>query len=178
MLDVRGSGGLDGGTGADAAMEADVVAELDETGLTRWGEEIGRQAVTPLVLTLRGDLGTGKTTLARAIARGAGVGGHVPSPTYNLLFRYPSTGGRTIVHLDLYRIEDEEEIWELGWSELPGEDEVVIVEWPERAETMLPEPRWEIELSESGDPNTRNVRVRPVGDPGHIPLPGGRRREG
>jgi tRNA threonylcarbamoyl adenosine modification protein YjeE len=123
------------------------------------------------VIALRGDLGAGKTTLARAIARGAGVEGPIPSPTYNLLFRYDEATGGRLVHIDLYRIEDQSEVWELGWQELPAEDELVLIEWPERAEELLPAPRWEISLLDEGDPMSRSVRIRRVGDAPPIPLP-------
>ncbi|MEX2569772.1 MAG: tRNA (adenosine(37)-N6)-threonylcarbamoyltransferase complex ATPase subunit type 1 TsaE [Gemmatimonadota bacterium] len=161
--------------------------QLTESDVTAWGEQIGRTAAVPLVIALRGDLGAGKTTLARAIARGAGISGPVPSPTYNLLIRYRGKRGVAVVHVDLYRLEDPEEVWELGWSELPEEDEMVLIEWPERAEGLLPEPRWEITLSEVEEGEAgeqpgpramiepralRRVEVRPVGEPPPIPLPG------
>jgi tRNA threonylcarbamoyl adenosine modification protein YjeE len=148
-------------------------AELTEEALVRWGERIGREARTPLVLALRGDLGAGKSTLARAIAQGAGVTGDVPSPTFNLVFRYDVPGGPRVHHLDLYRLEDEEEVWELGWAELGMESDLVMIEWPERAERRLPSPRWEVTLEEAGDPSVRRVAARPVGSPPLLPeMPG------
>lgn len=145
---------------------------LDEAGLAAWGERIGREAETPLVLALRGDLGAGKSTLARAVIRGAGVAGEIPSPTFNLLFRYDAPRGVRIQHLDLYRLEREDEVWELGWSELgTGAAELVLVEWPERAERLLPTPRWEVELEEMDDPGSREVSLRAVGSPPALPVP-------
>jgi tRNA threonylcarbamoyl adenosine modification protein YjeE len=144
-------------------------AELTEAALVRWGERIGREARTPLVLALRGDLGTGKSTLARAVAHGAGVDGDVPSPTFNLVFRYDTPGGVRVHHLDLYRLEHEDEVWELGWSELGEPGDLVMVEWPERAERLLPPDRWEVRLEEVDDPGVRRVRAFPVGAP--VPLP-------
>src|SRR5690606_2895198 len=76
---------------------------LAEEDLLAWGEELGASIDSPAVLVLRGDLAAGKTTLARAIARGAGVRGTIPSPTYNLLFRYELPNGAAVVHVDLYR---------------------------------------------------------------------------
>lgn len=140
-------------------------SHLGEEELVTLGERIGRTAAAPLVIALRGDLGAGKTTLARAIARGAGVAGPIPSPTYNLLFRYPASGGRTVAHLDLYRLEDPSEVWALGWSELPAADEIVLIEWPERAEAYLPLPRWEVEIAEADDPARRTLVARPLGSP-------------
>ena len=145
---------------------------LTEGELEAWGESVGLAAEPPLVIALRGDLGAGKTTLARAIARGAGVEGPIPSPTYNLLFRYPTRSGREVVHLDLYRLERADEVWELGWGELPGPDELVMIEWPERAEALLPEPRWEVTLEEGADAGRREISLRAVGGPGALPQPG------
>lgn len=142
---------------------------LDEPELEAWGRRIGEEAEPPLVLALRGDLGAGKTTLARAIARGAGVEGPVPSPTYNLLFRYATAREIELAHLDLYRLQHPEEVWELGWSELPGERDVMLIEWPERAEALLPEPRWEVRLEESAPGDLRRVTLEPIGSP--TPLP-------
>ncbi|HET7321712.1 MAG TPA: tRNA (adenosine(37)-N6)-threonylcarbamoyltransferase complex ATPase subunit type 1 TsaE [Longimicrobiaceae bacterium] len=149
-----------------------ITATLTEPELQAWGESIGRSARAPLVLALRGDLGAGKSTLARAVARGAGVEGPIPSPTFNLLFRYSAADGREVAHLDLYRLEDAEEVWELGWAELPAENELVLIEWPERAEDLLPEPRWEVRLEEVSDPDRRRVEAHAVGDPNPLPAPG------
>jgi tRNA threonylcarbamoyladenosine biosynthesis protein TsaE len=144
-------------------------AVLPEEALARWGRRIGAEARTPLVVAVRGDLGAGKSTLARAVAQGAGVEGDVPSPTFNLVFRYDTPRGVQVQHLDLYRLERPEEVWELGWSELGGADDLVLIEWPQRAEALLPVPRWEVELEEEADPSVRRVRARPVGDPPPLP---------
>ena len=148
---------------------------LDERAMEAWGERIGRELEPPLFIVLRGDLGTGKSTLARAIARGAGVEGDIPSPTFNLMFRYEAARGIGLVHIDLYRLEDPDEVWELGWGELPAVNEVVMVEWPERAEALLPEDRWEVELVEVDGGRAREISVRPVGAAGSLPLPEGER---
>jgi tRNA threonylcarbamoyl adenosine modification protein YjeE len=144
-------------------------AELTEPELVAWGERIGREARTPLVLALRGDLGAGKSTLARAVAHGAGVEGDVPSPTFNLVFAYDTPRGVRVQHLDLYRLERPDEVWELGWSELGAPGDLVLIEWPERAEALLPAPRWEVEIEELGDPAARRVAARPVGAPPPLP---------
>jgi len=124
----------------------------------------------PLFLGLKGPLGAGKSVLARAVAHGAGVEGPIPSPTFNLLFRYPVPSGATIVHIDLYRIEGQEELWELGWEELGSSSEIVLVEWPERAGDSLPDDRWEVELViRDGGSNLRDVAVTRFGRPPHLP---------
>ena len=143
---------------------------LNETEMICWGQAIGAAARTPLFLLLRGPLGAGKSVLARSIAHGAGVEGAVPSPTFNLMFRYRSSRGVQVVHMDLYRLSDPGELWELGWQDLGGQDELVLVEWPERAEGMLPEHRWEITLGAvSGDREARMVSVSRFGVPQYLP---------
>src|SRR3569623_3759989 len=88
------------------------------------------------LVALEGDLGAGKTTLARAILRSLGVTEDVPSPTFTLVQLY-ETPDLTVRHYDLYRIENANEIAELGIDEAV-EDGVALVEWPERADGRLP----------------------------------------
>lgn len=143
---------------------------LVEDDLVRWGRTIGRRAEEPLFLALRGPLGAGKSVLARAIARGAGVECAIPSPTFNLVFRYPLPGGGEFVHLDLYRLSDPDEVWELGWEELGGDDGIVVVEWPERAEELLPPDRWDVRLEPvAGDIRSRRISVDRAGAPPDLP---------
>lgn len=147
---------------------------MTEASLTAWGMAIGQHVQPPAIFALRGDLGAGKSVLARAIARGAGVHGPMPSPTFNLLYRYDSERGAEIIHIDLYRLVRMEEVWELGWRDLGRDDQIVLIEWPERAETILPVPRWDIFL-DMDTPETRVVRAQRVGDaPDLPPLPDGR----
>lgn len=140
---------------------------LTEAELEAWGRRIGEGAGRPLVLALSGPLGAGKSVLARAVARGAGVGSAMPSPTFNLVYRYETEGG-AVQHLDLYRLDDPDEVWELGWRELGDEDEAVLIEWPERAAGLLPEPRWDVRIAFAG-PDLRDVEAVPVGEPPALP---------
>lgn len=142
---------------------------VDEAGLRRWGEAIGRETKTPQILALHGDLGAGKSTFARAVARGAGVAGLVPSPTYNLQLVYPLPRGGALRHLDLYRIDHQDQVWELGWAELGDPGEIVLIEWAENAAAILPSPRWEVMLEEADDPSLRTVEAVAVGDPPPLP---------
>ena len=143
---------------------------LSERELVRWGERIGREVEVPIFVGLRGQLGTGKSVLARAIARGSGVDVAIPSPTFNLLFRYPARDDVEVVHLDLFRLRNPDELWELGWEELGQGPEIVLVEWPERAGENLPQDRWDVHLSapESGS-LVRAIQVHRIGSPPHLP---------
>lgn len=141
---------------------------VSEEQLTAWGEKIGASTALPLVLALRGELGAGKSVLARAVARGAGVEGAMPSPTFNLLFRYTGAKGAEVIHIDLFRLEAEDDVWELGWSELGEGRQIVLIEWPERAEALLPGDRWDIQLAVAGE-GERAVFARSVGEPPGLP---------
>lgn len=101
------------------------------------------------VVYLRGELGVGKTTLARALLRELGVGERVKSPTYSLLERY-SVDGHDAFHLDLYRIADAGELEWLGLDELDAPAAIVLVEWPERGAGELPAADLEVALEHAG----------------------------
>lgn len=117
------------------------------------------------MLALSGDLGAGKSVLARAVAHGAGVQGHMPSPTFNLVYRYDTPAG-PVMHLDLYRLNRADEVWELGWRELGENDDIVLIEWPERAAELLPRDRWDVRLEAvEGEPLLRRVSAHAVGAP-------------
>jgi tRNA threonylcarbamoyladenosine biosynthesis protein TsaE len=100
------------------------------------------------VLYLEGDLGSGKTTLARGFARGAGVAGAVRSPTYTLLELYPASDG-TLVHLDLYRMRSPAELDTLGLREWAAPHHVWLIEWPERGAGRLPAADLELRFAAS-----------------------------
>jgi tRNA threonylcarbamoyladenosine biosynthesis protein TsaE len=118
------------------ASRSRIAVTRDE--LVAWGEAFGRAARPPLVVTLAGELGAGKTTLAQAICRGFGVAEEVTSPTYALVHEYRAPNGR-VYHLDLYRLKHEDELTNLGWDDLlAAPDAIVLIEWPERAGARLP----------------------------------------
>jgi tRNA threonylcarbamoyl adenosine modification protein YjeE len=103
----------------------------------------------PVIAWLRGDLGAGKSTLARALLRELGVEGAIRSPTYTLVERYALPGGGEAAHLDLYRIAEPGELDFLGLDEL-REARLWLVEWPERGGVALPPPDLEIRLALAG----------------------------
>ena len=120
----------------------------DETATLALGADLAGSLGDDLVF-LRGDLGTGKTTLVRGILRKLGFSGPVKSPTYTLLEPY-EIGARRIYHFDFYRIEHPEELSYVGIDELMEESALRLVEWPERAFERLPEPDVEVKLSMNG----------------------------
>jgi tRNA threonylcarbamoyladenosine biosynthesis protein TsaE len=90
-----------------------------------------------LVVFLHGDLGAGKTTLVRGWLRALGATGAIRSPTYTLVEPY-ELDGRSLLHLDLYRLSDAEELEQLGLYDTPPDRSVWLVEWPERGAGLLP----------------------------------------
>lgn len=109
------------------------------------GARIAAGLETGDAVALEGDLGAGKTTLARAILRALGITEDVPSPTFTLVQIY-ETPRLTVRHYDLYRIEDASEMDELGLDDALVEG-AALIEWPERAERRLPADRLQIALS-------------------------------
>ncbi|MEO5904198.1 MAG: tRNA (adenosine(37)-N6)-threonylcarbamoyltransferase complex ATPase subunit type 1 TsaE [Gemmatimonadaceae bacterium] len=128
---------------------------LDEAEMFRWGRALGAGCAAPLVISLSGDLGAGKTTLAQAICAGYGVTESVTSPTYSLVHRYDAPAS-AVVHIDLYRLDNEKQLGNLGWEEILSEEALVIIEWPERAGDRMPDDHLHIELQNApGDPSRR-----------------------
>ena len=108
----------------------------DEAATAALGARIAAGLTSGDAVLLSGDLGAGKTALARSILRARGVTEHVPSPTFTLVQAY-DTPGLTVRHFDLYRLKTASELNELGFEDALA-DGAVLVEWPERAARYLP----------------------------------------
>ncbi|HAC14831.1 MAG TPA: tRNA (adenosine(37)-N6)-threonylcarbamoyltransferase complex ATPase subunit type 1 TsaE [Bacteroidetes bacterium] len=103
-----------------------------------FGEEIAKELESGDVLCLHGDLGAGKTHFVKGIARGLGVNEtHVNSPTFTLINEY--RGSFPIYHFDAYRINNDQEVVELGVDEYFYGDGICLIEWPEKMKNFLPE---------------------------------------
>lgn len=141
---------------ADPAWE---IALADEAATQALAGALARALQPGDLVTLGGDLGVGKTTLARALirARAGDPELEAPSPTFTLLQTYELPKG-VVVHADLYRISGPEELDELGWEEA-GEDAIVLVEWPDRLGPVLPPDRLDVTLALGAEPSARIVRL-------------------
>ena len=107
---------------------------------------------------LNGDLGAGKSVLARGIARGMGVRGAMPSPTFTLMIPYTGEGGRKFYHFDLYRLSDADEYYAAGLDEFVGGDGVAVVEWPEMAD-LDPAPALRIDIRRGAGEDERVIEI-------------------
>ena len=113
------------------------------------GARLAERLPARAVAYLHGDLGAGKSTLARALLRGLGVTGTIRSPTYTLVEQYPLPAGGLALHLDLYRIGDAGELEFLGLD--PAEARLWLVEWPQRGQGTLPPADLELHLVLEGE---------------------------
>lgn len=100
---------------------------------------------------LQGNLGAGKTTLARGILRGFDYQGKVKSPSYTLVESYTLNNGLNLFHFDLYRMAAPDELLAMGFDDYLNEDVVLLIEWPEKAENLLPKPSLLCKLTVSAE---------------------------
>lgn len=104
-----------------------------------FGEELSQQLHGGDILFLSGDLGAGKTTLTKGIAKGLGIKDNITSPTFTLMNIYKTNNNiiKKMVHIDTYRLEDENKLYEIGAEDYVGApDSVCLIEWPEKIEQL------------------------------------------
>lgn len=100
--------------------------------------------VWPAVVYLTGDLGAGKSVFARSVMRTLGVDGVIKSPTYTLVEQYSVAAGFQVAHLDLYRLNDPEELYYIGFDDIVQACNVLMIEWPEKGQGQLPKPTHDV----------------------------------
>lgn len=147
-------------------MRSETLRVTGPAAMRALGERIGAQLRAGDVVLLHGDLGAGKTTLAQGIAASLGVTGPAQSPTFTLVVEHPATladgTAVTLYHLDLYRLDDPDQLEDIGWEEVIAPDAgVTVVEWPERAGEWLPERYTLVSIAHAG-PDAREVAIRTV----------------
>ena len=125
-----------------------------EQEVEAYGIRLGREARPGQVIALTGDLGAGKTTLTKAIARGLGISETVTSPTFTIVKEYRS-GRLPLFHFDVYRIGDVEEMYELGYEEYFFGDGVCVIEWADLIEELIPEDALKISIAYGQDEEER-----------------------
>ena len=117
------------------------------------GRAIGGAVQAGTLILLIGQLGAGKTTLTQGIATGLGVTAYTKSPSFVLVNEYE--GRLPLFHMDLYRIDDPAEAWELGLDDYLSRDGVLAIEWADRATSIFPEDRLEIRIDYISDSERR-----------------------
>lgn len=127
------------------------------------------EAFAPLLragdaVVLTGELGAGKTTFAQGVARGLGIEDQVSSPTFTLIKEYAGILG--LAHIDVYRLDMVQDVVDLGLEELGGGDDVLLVEWGDTIEELLPDERLRVELM-TDDAAGEGVRSISISATGH-----------
>jgi len=130
----------------------------DEAATRALGARLARVIEPGLALYLHGELGSGKTTLARGLLRGLGYLGRVKSPTYALVELY-TVSRLNLYHFDFYRFRDPKEWHDTGFNEYFNDTSVCLVEWPEKAAGLLPAADLDIALEFAGDGRDLSVRA-------------------
>jgi tRNA threonylcarbamoyladenosine biosynthesis protein TsaE len=126
------------------------------------GEQLGRLLSSGNIICLSGDLGAGKTAFTKGIAKGMGIEDYVTSPTYTIINEYE--GRLPLYHFDVYRLNDVEEMYELGYEEYFFGDGVVVLEWADIVRDIIPGERlWITILNTKGD-NSREIIIEPTGE--------------
>jgi len=120
----------------------------NEADMEALGQELAEGLVKPAVVFLTGDLGAGKTVLARAMITALGHKGAVKSPTYTLVENYELDGWQ-ISHLDLYRLNDPDELHYIAFRDIVANCDLLIIEWPEKGFGQLPKPTLQITITYS-----------------------------
>lgn len=110
------------------------------------------------ILLFYGEMGSGKTTLIKELAKQLGVEDVTSSPTFSLVNEYHSKNGEIVYHFDFYRIEEEEEAYDMGIEEYFDSDAWCFIEWPENVENLLPLESVVIKLTINPD-NTRTIQI-------------------
>ncbi len=123
---------------------------VDEKATELLGAELWKALPKKCLVFLNGELGSGKTTLTRAVLRAAGHKTAVKSPTYTLVEEYELASG-IFFHFDLYRIKDPEELEWIGMQDYLEQQSICFIEWPELGEGFLPDPDINITLLADGD---------------------------
>lgn len=142
-------------------MEERILHLKDEEETLKLGRILGESLQAGAVVTLNGDLGSGKTTLTKGIALALGVDESIVSPTFTIVQEYE--GRLPLFHFDAYRIADEEEMYFIGFEEYLARGGVCVIEWAERIEGILPAERLDLFLAYAAD-GGREARLRIRGE--------------
>ena len=125
-----------------------------------FAESLAKKYDNSPTFLLFGNLGAGKTAFTRGLARGYGSDKRVSSPTFTLVHEY--AGDKTLYHFDLYRLESEEELFDIGFEEYFKEGTVRVIEWPDAFIDLMPEDSVEVHITYGEEEGTRVIEVKEI----------------
>jgi tRNA threonylcarbamoyladenosine biosynthesis protein TsaE len=140
-------------------MITTVTSSATETG--ELAQRVGSLLRAGDVVVLAGDLGAGKTVFAKGIARALGITEPVVSPSFTIVREYDAP--LPLVHVDVYRLDHIQELHDLGFDDLVGEEGVTVVEWGDRVRAILPPERLDVLLEAGATDDERRVTIDPTG---------------
>jgi len=142
----------------DKQMEQIILKDKEDT--EKFGQSFASDLKAGAVIALTGPLGAGKTTLTKSIAKGLGVSETITSPTFTIVCEY-ETGRLPLYHFDVYRVHDEEDLFEMGFEEYFHKGGVCLIEWADLVEDLLPDDTLRIELDYGEEENQRTLKITP-----------------
>lgn len=136
-----------------AIYKTESAAETEKIGFL-----LGESISQPQVVAMFGELGAGKTAFTRGFAKGMGIDCDVSSPTFALVNEYRGKD-ITLYHFDMYRISGWDDLYSTGYFDYLDEGAVLIIEWSENIEAVLPENCIRVEITKTENPNERNIEI-------------------
>ncbi|MGN0543335.1 MAG: tRNA (adenosine(37)-N6)-threonylcarbamoyltransferase complex ATPase subunit type 1 TsaE [Acutalibacteraceae bacterium] len=136
-----------------AIYKTESAAETEKIGFL-----LGESISQPQVVAMFGELGAGKTAFTRGFAKGMGIDCDVSSPTFALVNEYRGKD-KTLYHFDMYRISGWDDLYSTGYFDYLDEGAVLIIEWSENIEAVLPENCIRVEITKTENPNERNIEI-------------------
>ena len=131
-----------------------------EAETERFAKELAKKYQGSPTFLLFGNLGAGKTAFTRGLAKGYGSNARVASPTFTLVHEY--SGDKTVYHFDLYRLESEEELYDIGFEDYFAEGTVRVIEWPDAFSSLMPADAINIHITYGDDDDTRIIEVEEI----------------
>ena len=132
------------------------VITLSEAETVLEGKKLGRTLAPGAIVALYGGLGAGKTAFARGMALGLGIGASVSSPTFTIVNEYP--GAVPLFHFDMYRLDDENDLFNVGWDDYLDRGGICAVEWGEKVSAAFPPGTIVVKLENLGG-DTRRIEI-------------------
>lgn len=141
-------------------MEKEIsLKEMNQVAEYLIGKSEKAKSDNAVVLALSGDLGSGKTTLSQHIGKALGIEENLISPTFVIMKRYElhSQAFKNLIHIDAYRLKNPDELLKIGWQDIySNKENLIIIEWPEMVEGLIPSNAIKVKLSHMGD-DTRHI---------------------
>ena len=144
-------------------MKIQVISKSEKDTITV-AEKFGKSLFSPCVVSLSGDLGAGKTTFSKGVAKALGIDENITSPTFTILNQYQGSKHK-LYHFDLYRLADTDEFYAMGFEEyfdLTSLNGITLVEWAENCPGILPERRFQVTITKKGEIE-RLIEIEPMG---------------